>query len=268
MDLHGKVALVTGAANGIGRGCAVALARAGATIAIIDSDTAGIQVVAQIRRLGRECYFYTGDAFNRDDAWLVPDQVIDRFGAIDILVSNPSWNRQGDVLEYDPEVFAATIHCTLTSGFFIAQRVANYMVRAGQGGSIIFISSVHSIMPFSRSPAYNAAKRGLEALAETMAADFARDNIRVNTIRPGWIDTPGERAKYGAEMDSAGTTIPLGRLGTPKDIGEAAVALASMPYITGHHLTVDGGLSLRHVIEPRRDPDQRDNTNSPIPKYK
>ena len=118
------------------------------------------------------------------------------------------------------------------------------MLQRGGGGKIVFTSSVQALMPYARSVAYNAAKAGLNHMAETIAVELAPHRINVNVIEPGWIDTPGERKAFGEErIQQEGPKLPWGRLGTPADIGKAAVFLASddADYVTGAILRVDGG---------------------------
>ena len=138
------------------------------------------------------------------------------------------------------------------SGFHMSQLVARHMVQKGGGGKIIFISSCHVHIPYARSLPYNAAKAGLNQMALTIAAELFPHRINVNVIEPGWIDTPGEHEAFGDELlAKAGATLPWGRLGTPEDIGKAAVFLASddADYITGAALRVDGGILLQHAHE-------------------
>src|SRR5438105_12527007 len=238
MKLLGKKALVTGAARGIGRGCALELARAGADVAINDRErTAQVEaVIAEIQALGRQAVLIEGDIFARPGCESVVARAVQALGQIHILVSNPAYSRRGDFLEYDPETFEKVIQGTLTSGFHMSQLVAKQMVAQGHGGKMVFISSVHARIPYVRSVAYNAAKSGLNHMACTIAAELARHRINVNVIEPGWIDTPGEHEIFGSEaIRQAAPTLPWGRLGTPEDIGKAAVFLASpdADYITG-----------------------------------
>ena len=128
------------------------------------------------------------------------------------------------------------IQGTLDGGFHMSQLVARHMVERGGGGKIVFISSCHAHTPYAGSVAYNAGKGGLNQMAFTIAAELYPHRINVNVIEPGWIDTPGEHEAFGDElMSKAGTALPWGRLGTPEDIGKAAVFLASddADYITG-----------------------------------
>jgi glucose 1-dehydrogenase len=250
MKLLGKTALVTGAARGIGRGCAVELARAGADVVVNDRDRSpeAEALVADLQALGRQAVLVEGDVFDRSSCESVVARAVVAFGRIDALVSNPAYSRRGDFLEYDPDLFEKVLRGTLFGGFHMSQLVARHMVARGGGGKIVFISSVHARIPFARSVAYNPAKAGLTHMAKTIAAELLPHRVNVNVIEPGWIDTPGEHATFGSEaIARAGASLPWGRLGTPEDIGKAAVFLCSedAAYITGTELVVDGGLCLR-----------------------
>ncbi|HTK77914.1 MAG TPA: SDR family oxidoreductase [Gemmataceae bacterium] len=250
MKLLGKKTLITGAARGIGRGCVLELARAGADVAVNDREcTAELEeVVAEVQALGRQAVAVAGDAFERASCESIVARAVASLGRIDILVSNPAYSRRGDFLEYDPTTFDRVLHGTLFGGFHMSQFVARHMVERGGGGKIVFISSVHSRVPYARSVAYNAAKSGLNHMAFTIAAELAKHRINVNVIEPGWVDTPGEHETFGSDaIREAAPTLPWGRLGTPEDIGKAAAFLCSSDadYITGTLLLVDGGFWLR-----------------------
>jgi glucose 1-dehydrogenase len=254
MRLLGKKALVTGAARGIGRGCALELARAGADVAVNDRErTAQAEaVVAEIQTLGRSAYLVEGDVFCRSSCEAVVARALEDLSRIDILISNPAFSRRAAFLDYGADTFDRVVQGTLAGGFHMSQFVARHMVARGGGGKIVFISSVHARIPFARSIAYNAAKSGLNNMAYTIAAELLAHRINVNVIEPGWIDTPGEHETFGTEaIQKAAPTLPWGRLGTPRDIGRAAVFLASddADYITGTTLLVDGGLWLRAARE-------------------
>lgn len=250
MKLLGKKALVTGAARGIGRGCALELARAGADIAINDrvrSHDAEL-LAEEIRALDRDAVIVEGDVFERAGCEGVVARAVEALGRIDILLSNPAFSRRAPFLEYDPETFEKVLRGTLFGGFHMSQLVARHIVGRGGGGKIVFISSVHSRIPYVGSVAYNAGKAGLNHMASTIAAELLPHRINVNVIEPGWIDTPGERETFGAQaVRDAAPSLPWGRLGTPEDIGRAAAFLASADadYITGTTLLVDGGFQLQ-----------------------
>jgi glucose 1-dehydrogenase len=253
MKLSGKIAIVTGGARGIGRGCALELARAGADVAINDlkSSDDATRTVADIESLGRRAIMVEGDAFSESGCQSILERTLKTFGRVDILVSNPAFSRRGSFLEYPSELFEKTLQGTLCGGFYMSQLVARHMAERGGPGKIVFISSVHSIIPYVNSVAYNAAKSGLKHMARTIAAELLPHRINVNVIDPGWIDTPGEHATFGTEaIAAAAPNTPWGRLGTPQDIGKAAAFLCSddADYITGTSLVVDGGWCLRAAL--------------------
>jgi len=245
MNLHGKVALVTGAGRGIGKGCALRLAMQGADLII--NDRPGSEDLAatanEIRSLGRTCCAVEADVFSRSGCELLLNIALKETRRIDILVSNPAYSRRGAFLEYSPEIFEQTIQGTLTSGFHMSQLVARHMVDRGGGGKIIFISSVQAEMPIGLCVAYGAAKAGLNHMMRSIAVELSSHRINVNAIEPGWIDTPGEHVTFSDEtIVEEGEKLPWGRLGLPDDIGRAVAFLASddADYITGSVLPVDG----------------------------
>lgn len=250
MNLQGKVALVTGAGRGIGLGCAEQLARAGADIIL--NDRPGSEDVANAKNIieshGVRCLVLEANIFERSGCEQLVDKAMEQWNRIDILVSNPAYSIRCNFLEYTPQDFEDVIRGTLTSGFHMGQLVARTMVHRNSGGKLIFISSVHAHMPYARSVAYNAAKAGLNHMAKTMAVELVQHRINVNCIEPGWIDTPAEVKTFGRDaMDREASQLPWGRLGTPQDIGNAAVFLASdqSDYMTGSVLRVDGGFVLK-----------------------
>jgi glucose 1-dehydrogenase len=245
MDLSGKIAVVTGAGRGIGKGCALELARAGADLVINDRpdspDLAGTADV--IQSLGGSCHAIEADVFSRAGCEQFVSDVLATVGRIDILISNPAFSRRAPFLEYEPDVFEQTIAGTLTSGFHMSQLVARHMVERGGGGKIVFISSVQAEMPIGLCVAYGAAKAGLNHMMRTIAVELSPHRINVNAIEPGWIDTPGEHVTFSEETIAAeGRRLPWGRLGLPADIGKAAAFLSSddADYVTGSVLPVDG----------------------------
>lgn len=244
--LEGKKAIVTGGAQGIGRGCALELAREGADLLINDFGR-GEQlqsVVEEIRGLGREAAFVEGDAFDRGDCENLVTHAVETMGRIDIVVSNPALNSRAPFLDYDPEAFDKVIKATLYGGFHLSQLAARHMVERGGGGKIVFISSMHARTPISNSVAYNTGKKGLLNMAFTIANELTEHRINVNVIEPGWIDTPGEHDAFGTKaLKKVAGELPWKRMGTPRDIGRAVVFLSSddADYITGATLPVDGG---------------------------
>ncbi|MFQ5735209.1 MAG: SDR family NAD(P)-dependent oxidoreductase, partial [Planctomycetaceae bacterium] len=193
--------------------------------------------------LGRSAEQVEADVFSRPGCESLVAAALEAAGRIDILISNPAFGVRCEFLDYDPADFERVVAATLVSGFHVSQLVARHMVERGEGGKIVFISSVQGEIPIARCVAYGAAKAGLNQLARTISVELARHRINVNVIEPGWIDTPGERATFGDEViQREGDGLPWGRLGTPADIGAAAAFLASpeADYVTGAVLPVDG----------------------------
>jgi len=248
-----KKALVTGAGRGIGKGCALALARKGIDLVINDRPASpDVQGTAEeIRALGPSCEVIEADVFERTECERLVAEAIERMGGLDILISNPAFGVRNSFLEYDPDDFDKVIRGALTSGFLVSQLVARHLVQQGNGGKIVFISSVQGELPIANSVAYNAAKAGLNHMGQTIAVELCQHRINVNVIEPGWIETPGEHKSFGAERIAAeGPKLPWGRIGTPDDIGNAAAFLASdeADYISGSILKVDGLFSFQNWI--------------------
>lgn len=251
MKLKDKIAIVTGGARGIGLGCALELAREGASLALVDRP--GSQELAAaadtIRAAGAACVTVEADTFSREGCVTAVAAACQHFGTIDILVSVPAYNQRANFLDYDPEVFEGILKSCLLGSFHMGQLVARHFVEKAKPGKIIFISSVLARIPNARCVAYSAAKAGLNTMMQTMAVELFEHHINVNVIEPGWIDTPGERLHYNEETIAAeGRKLPWGRLGSPEDIGKAAAYLASpdSDYVTGTLLPVDGGYRLKH----------------------
>ena len=245
IDLSGKTALITGAGRGIGKGCAIELARHGAQLIINDRPGSPDleSTASEIRALGAECQALESDVFARPGCEQLVQQTLDALNQIDILISNPAYSQRGAFLDYPPEDFERTMGGTLISGFHMSQLVARAMVARGQGGKILFISSVVGEMPIALCSAYSAAKAGLNRLTEAIAVELSPHRINVNAIEPGWIDTPGEHETFSDEaIAEEGKRLPWGRMGTPEDIAKAATFLVSeaADYITGTVLPVDG----------------------------
>ena len=245
-----KIALVTGGGRGIGKGCAIELAKTG--IQIVLNDKPGSEDLAktaeEIRELGVSCTPIEADVFTRNGCESLFSSALNSVGTIDILVSNPAINQRRPFLEYDPDMFERVLSCTLSSGFHMGQLTARHLVERGQPGKMVFISSVHAHEPYAGAIAYNAAKAGLNHMARTMAVELLSHRINVNVIEPGWIHTPGEEATFGKELIAEqGPKLPLGRIGTPADIGKTVAFLCSdaADYITGSILRVDGGYVIK-----------------------
>ena len=246
MSLAGKTALITGAGRGIGKGCALALARRGAAVLLNDKPGSPdlARTAAEIKALGVETEALEADVFSREGCESLLRRALAHHGGLDILISNPAYSVRGAFLDYDPGLFEHVLQGTLVAGFHISQLAARQMVARGAGGKLLFISSVHGSIPMRNAIAYNAAKAGLNHMAMSIARELIEHKINVNVIEPGWIDTPGEHETFGAAvLAEQGAQLPWKRLGSAADIGSAAAFLCSAEadYITGTILRVDGG---------------------------
>ncbi|MCC6860302.1 MAG: SDR family oxidoreductase [Bryobacterales bacterium] len=247
--LEGKVAIVTGAARGIGGATAVELAANGAAVVMADlkPPSEACAVTRKIEEGGGRYLYIQGDVANRErDAALV-EQAVSHFGRLDILVNNAALSIRNPFLKYDLEDARRTFEVIFWAGFTLSQLAARQMVSQGGGGAIVFISSVHAVRGYANAVAYNAAKAAVNHLARTIALELAPHRIRVNWIEPGWIDTPGEHIAFGDEyIEREGRKLLWGRLGTPEEMARGVVFLASddSSYMTGACLRMDGGYVL------------------------
>jgi glucose 1-dehydrogenase len=250
--LEGMVAVVTGAARGIGRGCAVEMARAGADVAVVDVQdaTAAAEVLEEIRALGRRTHFWRADAGDREAMGRVVAEASERFGRLDIAVANAGFNVREPFLEISPDGLERTLRPTMYGVLWTLQAAARQMLSQTplpgreSRGKLIAIASIHAEHPYPRSGSYNMAKAGVVHLLRTAAAELAAHKINVNVISPGWIDTPGERLHATeAELTAAAQTLPWRRLGKPGEIGRVAVFLAGpdADFMTGAAVRVDAG---------------------------
>jgi glucose 1-dehydrogenase len=249
VSLQDKVALVTGASRGIGRATAIALARAGADVALNfrshpeEAETAA----AEVRAAGRKALLVQGDVA---DAKSVSDAVaatVRQFGRLDVAVSNAAFSQRQYLVEADIELFRRTIDVTMWGAFHTLHAAAMQMVSQGGGGSIVIVSSPHAVVAVPRSMAYNMAKAAIDHMARTAAIELVEQRIRVNIVHPGWIDTPGERKFFSEqEIRESGAKLPWKRLGTPDEIARGIVFLSDpeSDYITGSTLSIDGGITL------------------------
>ncbi len=249
MRLTGKVALVTGAQQGIGRGMAIELAREGADVGInyLDDRAAAERVAAEVGGLGRRAILIQGDVSRAADAEAMAAGVVRELGALDVLVNNAGVYPRVEFLAMRESDWDLVLDVNLKGGFLCAQAAARAMIAGGRRGCIINLSS-RAIQGAPLGVHYSASKAGVIGMTRAMALALAPHGIRVNAIAPGLTDTAQPR--YGMsedEIKEQARTVPLGRMAQPDDIASVAVFLASddARHMTGQTLHVNGGSYLR-----------------------
>jgi 3-oxoacyl-[acyl-carrier protein] reductase len=244
-DLGGKVALVTGAARGLGRLIAETLASAGAKVACVDVNAELLEETCEaIRSAGGEAKSFTADVSDSEQVNAVVSGVVDHWGSLQILVNNAGITRDGMFMRMSDEQFDSVLAINLRGTFLFSRAAAKPLMKA-RGGRIINIASVSGLMGNPGQANYSASKAGVMGMTRTIARELAGRNITVNAIAPGFIQTD-MTAKLSDEIHQAlKAQIPLGRLGQPRDVAETALFLASdaAEYITGQVIVVDGGMT-------------------------
>lgn len=236
-----KLALVTGASRGIGKACAIELAKAGYDVIInyAGNVDAANKTVEEIKTLGVGAAAYKFDVSNPEEVNANIAEIIEKYGRIDILVNNAGITRDGLFMRMSEENWNAVINTNLSSAFYVSQPVVKVMMKQ-RSGAIVNMASVVGVSGNAGQANYSAAKAGLIGLTKTLAKELGSRGIRVNAVAPGFINTDMTK-----DLDTSKFTdfIPLKRLGEPEDIAKAVKFLAvDAQYVTGQVLEVDGGL--------------------------
>ena len=242
-DLSGRVAVVTGANTGIGQAIAIALAQAGADVALV-GRTPAEDTAAAIRDLGRRALIVSADLSSIEPVQRIVDETVAGLGGLDILVNNAGIIRRADAVDFTEADWDAVVDTNLKSVFFLCQAAGRHMIEQGRG-RIINIASMLTFQGGIRVPSYTASKSGIGGLTKLLANEWAKHGLSVNAIAPGYIATNNTAALQADEARNAAILdrIPAGRWGDAADLGGAAVFLASdaAAYVQGHILAVDGG---------------------------
>lgn len=250
MEFQDRVVLVTGGASGIGRATCLALATRGARVAVADINTQGAEQVAEeIRRQDREALAVGMDVTNRAHVAQAVQQVLDRWGRVDVLVNAAGWDRIVPFLESTEDLWDRVININFRGVLNTCHVVLPHMVQRG-GGVVVNISSDAGRVGSSGETVYSGAKGAVIAFSKALAREVARHNIRVNVVAPGITDTPllQQIIQAGNEklIDAIVRSTPLRRMARPEEVAEAVVFLASdrASFITGQTLSVSGGLTM------------------------
>lgn len=240
-EMNKKIALVTGGSRGIGKACALELARAGYDLVInyVGNEEAANSTVAEIKALGVDAYAAKFDVTDKDAVEKAIADIVTKYGRIDVLVNNAGITRDGLFIRMTPENWEAVINTNLNSAFYVSNPVVKIMMKQ-RSGSIVNMASISGVYGNAGQANYSSAKAGLIGLTKSLAKELASRGIRVNAIAPGFIETDMTK-----ELNLEGITehIPLKRLGQPEDIAKTVKFLAEdAAYITGQVLQVDGGL--------------------------
>lgn len=249
MEFKDRVVIITGASLGIGRACALAFGKAGASVVVnYRSHTEQAEEVArEVRQLGGQSIALQADVADQAAVEKMVAETVREFGRLDIAVSNAAYSDRELFFQAEMAGFRRTVDVTMWGAFYLMRAASQQMIKQGGGGSICIVSSPHAFIPAPRAMAYNMSKAAIEHMARTAAIEVAEYKIRINCIQPGWTDTPGELKFASREtLDTAGAKIPMGRLGTAEEMADGVLFLCNPKntYITGAALLVDGGISL------------------------
>jgi 3-oxoacyl-[acyl-carrier protein] reductase len=247
MDLSERVAIVTGGGRGIGRAIALKLAEVGATVVINDvgDSTPAEGVAEEISKIGRESLVVLADISQSSEVARLADNTVEKYGRIDILVNNAGITRDQLIMRMSDDEWDKVLGINLKGVFLCSKAVLRPMMKQ-RWGRIVSISSIVGLIGNAGQANYASAKAGIIGLTRTIAKEVASRGITANAIAPGFIDTPMTQQLPEERKQELMNQVPLGYLGTPRDIAEAVVFLASEEarYITGQVLTIDGGISL------------------------
>ena len=244
MELEGKIALVTGAAQGIGRAIALLLAQKGADIVVSDINLEKAEEMAkEIEAVGRKGMAIKVDVANTDDVERMIEAILEQFGQIDILVNNAGIARDKLILRMTEEDWDAVLNVNLKGTFNCTKAVIKHMSKQRKG-KIVNIASVVGEMGNVGQANYSASKAGVIGFTKTIAREFAQRGINVNAIAPGYIETPMTEVLTEKVKEELRRMIPMERLGRPEDVAQAVLFLVSetSSYITGQVLNVNGGI--------------------------
>lgn len=255
MEFREKIVLITGSGNGIGRSIALAFAREGAKVVIVDIDKEAAEKVGnEVKQLGEPHLVISADVSKQKDVVETFSLIMGTFGTLDILINNVGTTIRKPGIEFSEEDWDFVFDTNIKSTFLCSKEAGKIMLKK-HSGSVLNISSIHGLGGISRRLAYSASKSAIDSLTKTFACEWAADGVRMNAIAPGYILTPAIQETFNQGLLNPEDLVrrtPQGRFGTPEEIADAALFLSSTKasFITGAVLYVDGGYAAYHGPEP------------------
>ncbi|MEP3482322.1 MAG: SDR family NAD(P)-dependent oxidoreductase [Fuerstiella sp.] len=249
MSFQGKAALVTGSSKGIGAAIALELGKRGSSVTVnCHSEMEEANAVAEsIRKVGSRSLVVQADVSEQSAVEEMIAKTVQEFGRLDYFVSNAVFSDRERLENVNMDGFRRTVDVSMWGAFYGLRAAALQMIKQGDGGSIVIVSSPHAVIPIPTAMAYNMSKAAIDQMARTAAIELVSHKIRVNIFHPGWIDTPGERKFFTEEqLEQGAKELPMNRLGTPEEMANGICFLLGdeAAYMTGSTLTMDGGVSL------------------------
>ena len=244
MRLKDKVALVTGGASGIGKATAELFAREGARLAVADYNAEGFHTAEAISAAGKEAFFMQVDVSDSGQVTRLVDEVLRRYGRVDVLFNGAGILHYGTALDTDEQTWNRVLAINLTGTYLCCRAVLPHMIRQGGGSIINVTSTVGAHDACSNAVAYVTSKGGVNLLTKAMAIDHAKQGVRINALVPGATDTPMIRNALSTDaLEALAASHPIGRLGRPEELANAVLFLASdeSSFVTGSSMYVDGG---------------------------
>lgn len=241
-DLNNKVAIVTGAASGIGLATAEAFVQKGATVVLADYDEEkGLQAAQSLLDQGKKVMFVAVDVSNEAQVKALVEQTVEKYGRLDVMINNAGVGSQGVMHETDNETYRRVIAINQDGVFYGCKYAVQEMLKNG-GGAIVNVSSILGLVGEPTAFAYNASKGAVRLMSKSIALQYAKDNIRCNTVHPGYVESGMvNKAALGDYYDGLVAKHPVGRLGVAEEIAHAIVFMVENEFLTGTEITVDGG---------------------------
>lgn len=243
MKFENKVVIITGGASGIGEASTRAFAKEGATVVIADFSDRGQEIVDELNNAGSQALFVKTDVSNEEQVKNLINKTVEKFGKLDVMFANAGIAKDAPAVDLSFEDWKRTIDINLSGVFLCDKYAIEQFLQQGNGGVVVNSGSIHSFVALPATTAYASAKGGVRLLTQNLCTAYAKDNIRVNAVCPGYIETPLLKELDAETKAGLAAMHPQGRLGKPEEIANAVLFLASdeASFVNGTTLLVDGG---------------------------